>query len=113
MPAPRQDLTRRRFGSLKVIEFDAVRHKAAYWLCECHCGQPACEGRISVKATRLLGGKTKHCAALGYRRDPERHKTARAKVPARKRLSIARKGGAANLAALTARMARIKSANPS
>lgn len=93
MPGPpRANLARRRFGLLKVIEFDAISSGSPYWWCECQCGHSACEGRISVKATRLTTRKTEHCAALGYRRDPERHKTARAKVPAKKRQQIAAMG---------------------
>ena len=68
MPAPRTDLTRRTFGSLRVIEFDEIRHKSAYWLCACTCGHEACLRRVSVRASRLLRGVAQHCGALGYRR---------------------------------------------
>ncbi len=97
MPAPRENLARRRFGCLRVIEFDAIRNKAAYWRCECDCGQAGCLGMVTVKATRLRTGKKTDCGALGYRRDPERHKTARALVEPRKRLEIAAMGAAARV----------------
>lgn len=95
MPAKRTNLKGRRFGALKVIEFDAIRAKSAYWLCRCDCDKPACLGTLSVKATRLVRRLTEHCGALGYRRSSERHKTARAKVPPRTRRAIALKGGEA------------------
>jgi hypothetical protein len=40
---------------------------------------------------------TEHCGSLGYRRDAERHKIARAKVPAAKRRRIAKLGAKARL----------------
>jgi hypothetical protein len=79
------------------MAFDAIIDKVAYWRCQCHCGRSECLHQISVKATRLLRGLTEHCGSLGYRRDPERHKAARAKVPARKRRKIASQGAAAFL----------------
>jgi hypothetical protein len=50
---------------------------------------------VSVKATRLITGKSDSCGCLGYRRDPERHKMARLKVPAALRREIAIAGGKA------------------
>ena len=97
MPGPkRTNLKGRRFGCLKVLEFDA----GPYWLCRCDCGQASCPGQISVKATRLMRGLTEHCGSLGYRRDAERHKVAREKVPARRRSEIATAGGEAFAARL-------------
>ncbi len=85
MPGPpRTNLKGRRFGSLKVLDFDDSRSDSPYWLCICDCGQASCPGQLSVKATRLMRGLTEHCGSLGYRRDAERHKIARAKVQRRR-----------------------------
>jgi hypothetical protein len=92
-PAPR-DYTGTQHGVLSVLaragREESSRHSR--WLCACS----ACGGRVTMRSTRLAVG---HCGCLGYRRDGERHKAARAKVPARKRRAIARAGAAAAAAA--------------
>src|SRR5271167_60680 len=96
MSAPRLDLSGRTFGQLRVQEFHQMRARCAYWWCVCACSPGVW---VSVRATRLLTSKTDHCGCLGYRRDPERHKTARAKVSPRKRREISRLGGEARATA--------------
>ncbi len=76
-----------------------MRSGSAYWWCECDCTPGTW---VSVKATRLITGKTDNCGCLGYRRDPGRHKTARLKVPAALRREIAIAGGKAFAASIIA-----------
>lgn len=90
MPPAREDLTGQTFGALRVLAFAGIRGRAAYWRCICQCSRV-----VDVKATRLRRHLTQDCGCLGYRRDPARHAAARAKVGARKRKAIARKGAAA------------------
>lgn len=89
---PPEDLTGRRFGLLTVLALDhrekSGRH--ALWLCRCDCGAPH-----TARGTHLRSGRSASCGCAGYRRDPEAHRQARAKVPARTRRKIARMGAAA------------------
>lgn len=82
------DLTGQRFGQLTVIDqagYGAGVRPPRLWRVRCDCGVE----RI-LRTTRLRRG---HCGCQGYRRSAVLHQVARAKVPARTRRAIARKGG--------------------
>jgi hypothetical protein len=94
-PLPRNttDETDHEYGCLQVLAFAGIEGEHATWLCECRCGEPSCKGRITTRGVRLRKGHVVSCGALrgnsGIRRQ------ARMKVPAKRRLQIAKMGGAA------------------
>lgn len=54
-----KDLTNKRFGRLKVIEFEKTLYWRSYWKCLCDCGA------ICVKKGKdLSNGSTKSCGCL-------------------------------------------------
>src|SRR6266571_6205278 len=50
MPAPRTDLSGRKFGRLTVLGFHEVRNKDLYWWCTCECTPGV---RLSVRGKRM------------------------------------------------------------
>lgn len=55
----RNDLTGRKFGRLKVIEFSHSKNRRSYWLCLCSCGN-----KKAIRSDQLTGGRTKSCGCL-------------------------------------------------
>jgi hypothetical protein len=54
-----RDLTRRRFGRLKVVAFARVKDYQSFWRCHCSCGETTV-----VPAAKLNFGHTKSCGCL-------------------------------------------------
>ena len=60
MGRPAEDLSKKHFGLLTVIERDYTK-KPCSWFCKCDCGNP---NLISVQAGHLKNGHTKSCGCL-------------------------------------------------
>lgn len=57
---PLEDLTNRRFGRLRVIEYSHQDpHRVSIWKCKCDCGET-----VDVISSNLLLGRTKSCGCL-------------------------------------------------
>lgn len=56
MSRRRKDITGEYFGRLKVLFYHKTPHKAAYWLCECACGNFKV-----VRGSNLRSGNTTSC----------------------------------------------------
>lgn len=70
---PRLDLTGRKFGRWKVLNFSHMnRHKNTCWLCECECGK-----RNTVIGTSLTRGHSKSCGCF-FRDEVKRRNTTHA-----------------------------------
>lgn len=50
----------KRFGSWKIIAFDAIRGQRSYWLCKCICGTER-----SVSLANLGSGRSQSCGQCG------------------------------------------------
>lgn len=57
----RKDITGEYFGLLKVLCYTFTKHRKAYWLCECACGNFKV-----TSGTRLREGKTTSCGCKQY-----------------------------------------------
>ena len=63
----RENLIGNKYGFLTVIDFDSNsdhRHKEAYWVCECDCGNV-----VTVRGSSLKSGHTKSCGCNSYVRE--------------------------------------------
>jgi len=60
-----KDLTGKKFGRLKAVEFDREKTKRkAYWICECECGNIK-----TVRSDMLQSGNTKSCGCIKKEQD--------------------------------------------
>ena len=50
------DLMGKKFGRLKVVSFDGIKYRYAYWKCKCECGNTT-----SVRGSHLIEGTTTSC----------------------------------------------------
>lgn len=54
-----EDLTGRKFGYLKVIQYDHSDKQGTHWLCECKC-----KNKVIVRRSHLISGHTKSCGCF-------------------------------------------------
>lgn len=90
----RHDLEGMRFGLLIAIDRAPNQGRTTRWRCKCECGRDHV-----VRTDHLVSGRIVSCGCIGYRKDPERHRIAREKVPAERRAEIARSGRRAQIGA--------------
>jgi len=60
------DLTNLIFGNLQVVEFSHIKNKAAFWKCNCSCGNVTIVTGVSLRK-----GHTKSCGCLRHRKIPK------------------------------------------
>jgi hypothetical protein len=77
-----RSLLGRRFGRLQVVEFEGTKH-AAYWLCNCDCGQSKL-----VRSDHLLSGRVVSCGCR--RADSDVRQRATLSIPKKNRTKRAR-----------------------
>lgn len=57
------DITGERFGGLRVLCFDKIRKRKAYWICECDCGNVS-----SIRGDGMKNGHTSCCFVCGRKK---------------------------------------------
>ncbi len=84
-----KNLTGRRFGRLKVIEYAGTNgEQKALWRCVCDCGT-----EVTVIGTRLSEGRRTSCRCA--KANPAVRQAARWKTPPERRVEIAKLGNEA------------------
>lgn len=93
MTQAQQALARGKCGTLTILRLAPdTAGRGVVASCACGSAPYVVRAEALLRAVRPL----RCCRECGYRRNPARHKKARAKVPAELRHSIALAGGAAN-----------------
>lgn len=59
IPNEAKDLTGKKFGYIKVLDFAYVKHRQAYWNCVCQCGK-----KLVINGVSLRTGDTKSCGCM-------------------------------------------------
>lgn len=62
--AHKKDLIGLKFGKLTVVSFSHLKSGAAYWICDCECGQ---RRKTPVPTTKLWSGKAHSCGCSDRR----------------------------------------------